>query len=200
MKNAIELLEPPVLSDEAAMVPDESGFSLNSAGVYQDSVTREWAMQTCHRATQLAGAERIQNTWYNANSLSDPGTLLEAVRAALAADVIVIAVYAVEELPLDLYVWIDAWLPRRLSRVGALAAVIGVAETREPQSVRTREYLQAVAHKAQLDFVPLERQRSVVFTAASIKGAAERAGATSPVLPERRGESYDGYNHCGLNE
>jgi hypothetical protein len=97
MKNAIELLAPPVLSDEAAMAPDKSGFSLNIAGVCQDSMTREWAMQTCRRATQLAGEERIQNTWYNTNSRSDPGTLLEAVRAALAAEVIVIAVHAVHE-------------------------------------------------------------------------------------------------------
>ena len=137
-------------------------------------------MQTCHRATKLAGEERIQNTWYHASSLSDPGTLLEAVCAALAADVIVIAVYAMEELPLDLYVWIDAWLPRRASRVGALAAVIGVAEPLEPQSVRTREYLEAVARKAQLDFIPQERRRPGM-----------------PALPELRGQSCDDYDHCG---
>ena len=51
MKNAIQLLVPPVPSDQAAMAPDESGYSLNIAGVYQDSVTKEWAMQTCRRAT-----------------------------------------------------------------------------------------------------------------------------------------------------
>jgi hypothetical protein len=180
MKNAIKLQKPPVPPDQAAMSPDESEYALNIAGVYQDVVTRDWAMQTCRRATQLAGEERIQNTWYHAGSLSDPGTLLEAVCAALAADVIVIAVYAVEELPLDLYVWIDAWLPRRASRVGALAAVIGVAEPLEPQSVRTRQYLEAVARKAQLDFIPQERQRP---------------GA--PALPELRGQSCDDYRHCG---
>jgi hypothetical protein len=157
-KKAPELLERPVPAEEAIMAPDESGYSLHIAGVYQDSVTRDWAMQTCHRATQLAGEERVQNTWFSANSLSDPKNLLEAVRAALAADVIVISVYAVDELPVDLRAWIDAWLPRRQPRMGALAAVIGVAEPLETRSVRTLEYLQAVAHKAQLDFIPHERQ------------------------------------------
>jgi len=60
-------------------------------------------------------------------------------------------------------------LPRRASRVGALAAVIGVAEPLEPQSVRTREYLEAVARKAQLDFIPQERKRPVASALSSMR-------------------------------
>ena len=161
MKKAVDLLECPVLSDEVSSAPDESKYALHIAGVYQDSVTRDWAMQTCRRATKLAGKERIQDTWYNANSLSDHGTLLNAIRDALVADVIVISVYAADQLPLDLYVWIAAWLPRRPTRVGALRALIGVAEPLEPQSVLTLQYLQAVARKAQLDFILQQRRRPV---------------------------------------
>ena len=80
---------------------------------------------------------------------------MDAVRAALVADLIVVLVHAADELPLGFYVWIDAWLPRRTSREGALTALIGADEPQDPQSSRTREYLQAVARKAQLDFVPL---------------------------------------------
>jgi hypothetical protein len=136
---------------------------LNIAGVYQDAVTRDWAMQTCLLATQMAGEERIQNTWHDVNSLGDPANLLDAVRAALVADVIVVSVHAARELPIDLYVWVDAWMPRRLSRVGALTALVGVAEPLEPQSVRTIEYLQAVARKARLDFFPQERKRPLAL-------------------------------------
>lgn len=155
-------LDRTILPDDGVIASAESGCVLILAGVYQDSVTRGWALETCRRATQVAGEERVQNTWYNAGSLSDPGILLDAVRAALVADVIVVSVYAAEELPLDLYVWIDAWLPRRRSRAGALAALIGVAEPLNAQSVRTHEYLQAVARKGQLDFIPQERKRPVV--------------------------------------
>jgi|HubBroStandDraft_1064217.scaffolds.fasta_scaffold312435_2 hypothetical protein len=158
---AVQLWERPVFSDEAAMAMalDESAFALNVAGIYQDAITRGWAMQTCRPVAQLAGEERIRNLWYNAHSLSDQGILQDAVRAALTADVIVVSVYAADELPLDLYVWFEAWLPRRPARMGALAALIGVTQPPDSQFVRTLKYLQAVAHKAQLDFIPQERRR-----------------------------------------
>ena len=135
--NAVTRLARTALSDEAALAPEESGYSLNIAGVYQDSLTRDWAMQTCRLATQLAGEESVRNKWYNANSFNDHGILLEAVHAALVADVIVVSVYAAEELPLDLCVWFEAWSPRRPARAGALTALIGVAEPLDSQFVRT---------------------------------------------------------------
>jgi hypothetical protein len=124
---------------------DEAGYSLNVAGIYQDQVTRAWAMQTCRQATQMAGEESLQKAWYDVHSLSDHRILMDAVRAALMADVIVVSVYAADELPLDLYVWVTAWLPRRPSRVGALTALIGVAEKIDSQFMSTHGYLKALA-------------------------------------------------------
>jgi hypothetical protein len=160
-KKAVHLLGRPVLADKVAIAPAESDVALNIAGVYQDFVTREWALQTCRRATRLAGEERIQNTWYNTNSLSDPAVLLHAVHTAAVADVILVSVHASDELPPELCVWIDAWLPLRPPRVGVLTALIGVAQPLEPQSLRALNYLEAVARKAQLDFIPQQRQRPV---------------------------------------
>ena len=65
----------------------------------------------CRLATQLAGEDHIRDRWYDVHDLDDMQILTDAVRAALVADVIVISVYAADELPLGLYVWIDAWLP-----------------------------------------------------------------------------------------
>jgi hypothetical protein len=196
MKTA-ELLERTAFWDGVAIAPVVSGYTLNIAGVYQDSVTRDWAMQSCRQATQLAGGERVQNTWCNTNSLSDPGILLDAVRAAVAADVIVISVYAADELPLDLYVWIEAWLPRRLSRRGALAALVGVAEPLDSPSVRTLEYLQALARKAQLDFIPQQRERPATSVVSSMDLITEPA---STAVKSLYGHRYDAYRHWGLNE
>ena len=176
----VDLLERPTKTFEVAMASDESEYSLNIAGIYQDNVTRDWAMQTCRQATQLAGEERIQNAWFDVNSLSDQGILLHAVRAALVADVIVVSVYAADELPFGLYVWFEAWLPRRRSPVGALAALIGVAEPPGSQFVRTLAYLQAVARKAHLDFVPQERKRPLACPASTVDLIAESADATAP--------------------
>src|SRR5580658_2002961 len=108
---AVELLQRMVLSNETATVLDESGYTLNIAGAYQDWVTEGWATQTCHLATQRARAGRVQNSWFNINSLGDPEILAKAICAALTADVIVVSVYAADELPLDLYTWFDLWLP-----------------------------------------------------------------------------------------
>jgi hypothetical protein len=153
--NTIELL-----SDEVTVGPDVSAYDLSIVGVYQDPLTQSWGVPMCRLATQLAGANRIRNTWYDVHSLSDTEILLDAVHSALVADVIVVSVYAADELPIDLYVWIDAWLPRRPPHEGALTALIGADEPQEPQSVRTRKYLQAVARKGQLDFIPIFETRS----------------------------------------
>jgi hypothetical protein len=195
-----EFLERTAFWDGVTIAPDVSGYTLNIAGVYQDSVTRDWAMQSCRQATQLAGGERVQNTWYNTNSLSDPGILLNAVRAAVVADVIVISVYAADELPLDLYVWIEAWLPRRLSRRGALAALVGVAEPLDSPSVRTLEYLQALARKAQLDFIPQQRERPAASVGSSMDLITERASTAAQSLQELHSHRCDAYRHWGLNE
>jgi hypothetical protein len=200
---AVELLERKVASDGVAMAPVEAGYALNLAGVYQDCVTRDWAMQTYRRATRLAGKERVQDTWFDVNSLSDHGILLHAVRAALVADVIVVSVYAAEELPLDLYLWFEAWLPRRSSRVGALTALIGVAEPPDSRFARTLEYLQAVARKARLDFVPQARQRAVASPGSSMDAPmdviAEPSSATARRLQTLYGRQRGAYHHWGLN-
>jgi hypothetical protein len=54
------------------MAPDGSRYALTIAGVYEDSVTRDWAMQTCRAERQRLGEEHVQKTWYNVNSLNDP--------------------------------------------------------------------------------------------------------------------------------
>jgi hypothetical protein len=148
-----------LLSDEAAVAPTQSEYALNIVGVYQDPLTQSWGMPMCRLATQLVGEGHILSLWYDVHSLDDTGVLLEAVRATLTADVIVVSVHAADELPLGLYVWIDAWLPRRAAREGALTALIGADEPQDFRSIHTREYLQAVARKAQLDFIPLFEPR-----------------------------------------
>jgi hypothetical protein len=150
-----------LLSDEMTVALRESGYELNIVGVYQDPLTQSWGLPMCRLAAQLAGEDLIRNTWYDVHSLSDLGILLAAVRAALVADVIVVSVYAADQLPLDLYVWIDAWLPRRNAREGAFTALIGAEKPQDSQSVHTRDYLHAVAHKARLDFMPLLRSVSM---------------------------------------
>jgi hypothetical protein len=157
----VESLEPPrqnVFLDESETALDGSGYEFKIAVVYQDTLAQSWAIQMCRPVRQKFGGEHVQNTWHSVRSLSDPEILVEAAHAALAADVIVVAVHAADELPPELCAWIDVWLPRRLARMGALAALIGVAGEPAPEVSRTQEYLQAVALRGQLDFLPHERK------------------------------------------
>ena len=184
----LEYLERPSDPFEVVIARAGSGHALNISGVYQDVVTREWATQSYLRATQIGGAESVQKKWYDVNALSDPGVLMEAVDSALLADVIMVSVYAAEELPLNLYVWITAWLPRRPTRAGAMTAWVGVAEAQDSQTIRTIEYLQAVARRAKLEFVPQACPRT----------GAPPAAAKPVKEADRQLYLYD--PHWGLNE
>jgi hypothetical protein len=153
------MTEPSGLPGKLETGPDSSGDGFQIVIVYQGTLAQDRARQMCHPVRQKFGGEYVQDTWHEVNSLGNTEILLEAVRAALTADVIVIAVQAADELPPELCVWIDLWLPRRRARAGALAALIGVAGQPEPQAARTQEYLQAVARRGQLDFMPYEHPR-----------------------------------------
>jgi len=195
---AVELLERPVLSEGVTIAPVNTAYTLNTTGVYQDLATRDWALQTCRLAIELAEVEQVECTWYKADFLADPEILQDAIRAALTADVIVVSIYAADELPPALYVWIEAWLPRRLLREGALEALVGVAEPLDSHSVRTHEYLQAVARKGQLDYFSQERRRPVSSRIASSKLITERASSVIQIFPHI--QLSDAYFHGGLNE
>jgi len=132
--SAIKDQEPVAFSDEPESAATPWGYALNVVGVYQDTVTHNWTVPMSRLVSQLAKEELVETKWYDVDSLSDAATFQEAVGAARLADVIVISVYAAEELPANLYVWIDAWLPRRRARAGASVvgdpADLGVGEDR----------------------------------------------------------------------
>ena len=61
---------------------DEAAYPLNVAGVYQDSVTRGWAVQAYLPPLPQVEKDQIRKKWYDVHSLSEPEILLEAVLAA----------------------------------------------------------------------------------------------------------------------
>jgi hypothetical protein len=155
---AIDSLKKQILCDRLENSAAGTGCEFKIAVVYQDKLMRSWAMQMCGPVARRAGTEYVKDTWHDVNSLHDPQILIQAVHAALAADVIVVAVHAAEELPSELCAWIDVWLPRRSARAGAVVALVGVAGAPAAPAIRTQRYLQTVAHQAQLDFVLHERK------------------------------------------
>jgi hypothetical protein len=155
------ILERTTPSGEAEFAPPEMEYALNVALVYQDAPTRKWANQVCDRVTQITGKDAVRCTWWDINRLSDPEVLKDAVLTTMQADVILISIYDAKELPIDLCVWIDAWLPRRSLPTGALIALISVPGQMSAQLEHARGYLRAAARKGRLDFLLRERKLPV---------------------------------------
>jgi len=195
--NILERIAP---ADAVPIALAEGEHALNVTMVCEDLTTREWATEMWDRVTQMVGKENINVTSWMIRSLARPEILVEAVSSAAQADVIVIAVSAAGKLPIDLCVWIAAWVPRRARRVGALVALIGLPQEPDHQAFSTQNFLQLVAHKGGLDFFPREHVLPVAsadfFGLGTIKDGAE---SMTPVLAEFVSGGGD-IRHWGINE
>ena len=107
---------------------------------------------------QLIDSAGICRESWKVSDLARAFTFADAVQAAAEADVLVISIRDAGELPLLLHVWVDAWMPRRAGRPGALVALIGVPAKPDALSGRAHEYLDSIARQAGLDFLPRERR------------------------------------------
>ena len=159
--NFLERIAP---ADKAPIPLAEDVPALNVTMVYEDPAARKWAAEMWGPVTQMAGEENISVASWSIGSLAWPEMIEEAALSAARADVIVIAVSAAERLPIDLCVWIGAWVPRRARRAGALAALISPPRKRDLQAFSTRDFLQMVAIKGGLDFFSRDRALPVAST------------------------------------
>ena len=132
--------------------------ALRVVAVYQDPLTRHWAAELWDRVSSLIDSGGISSRWWCLNELSRECVFDEAVQAAAAADVLLIAVRDSGEFPPLLQAWIEGWVSRRAGRTGAMVAVIGVPGSPDAVFGRAHEYLEAIAHQAGLDFLPRERK------------------------------------------
>ena len=129
---------------------------LNIMLVYQDRVTEAWAAKVHDQVAHLVGKENIHASWWQISDLIQPGFIADAIWSATQADVIIVAVPTAGELPDDLCVWMDVWLPRRSRGPGVLVMVTGQPEELESQVSPALQYLREVARKGHLDFIPHE--------------------------------------------
>jgi len=137
--------------DIAALV--ESDYTLKVVVIHDDEGTRALASEVLERTATSVGADSFRCAFWSMGDVLDFGILEHAVQAAVAADVIIVAVRESVEAPPGLCAWIDVWLPRRSKDCGALLALLGVPEELPIGSGPTRDYLRAVAKRANLDFL-----------------------------------------------
>ena len=142
----------------AASASEGTKQALNVVMVYQDSLTRQWVTDLWDRVGEVIDSGGIQGRGWRVSELTEPAAFEKAVRAAAEADVLVISIREGGELPQSLCGWIDAWLPKRAGRPGALAALIGVPPQPDAQIGHAHAYLAGVARRGGLDFLPRENR------------------------------------------
>jgi hypothetical protein len=194
------ILERAIPSNKSEMDLPEPEYALSVALVYQDAPTKVWASQVCDQVAQLVGKDSIHSAWWEVSRLSDPKVLTDAVLTAMQADVILVSIYDVQELPVELCVWIDAWLPRRYMPMGALITLISVPEQPGTLFDHAREYLREVAQKGRMDFLLRERRlpvesRGFLYT----EKAVERINAMAPMLQEALSYDHNRQAVLGMN-
>ncbi len=169
--------------------------------VYQDEPTQLWAAEMWERVTRLIGNEGIDVHCWAIGDLAHPRLFAHAVQATAEADVVIISAKVAEDLPLNLYVWIDAWLPRRKIDEGALVTLLSVSEEFSGASARALAYFQAIAARARMNFLPEERkfdlpERNPTF----MDEMHTRAVTVTPILGDILSRGREGYRDWGINE
>ena len=139
---------------EAAALEPYGGLQI--AVIHEDALPLKWASQVTRRAIQLLGSRLVRTARWSVETLGDPIAMGAAIEAAVTADILVVVVSGDRALPPNVDRWIDAWLPRRLDRAGALVALIGTPRQPNAFSTRIREYLRDVASLAHLDLLTQE--------------------------------------------
>jgi hypothetical protein len=186
------ILERTTPLGDLEFAPAETEYALNVALVYQDAPTRNWANQVRDQVTRLAGKDAVRCTQWEISRLGDPEVLKDATLMTMVADVILVSIYDAKELPNDLYVWIDAWLPRRFLPTGALIALISVPEQTTAQLEHARGYLREVARKGRLDFLLRERKLPVASRGYFyIEKLAELTNPTTSVVQEALSHEHE---------
>jgi hypothetical protein len=147
-----------VPSAQVAVVSKETEPALSVATVNQDPLTRHWTTELWDRVGQLVGHGGIRHQSWKISDLTDARVFTHAIQVAAKADMLVVSVRDAGELPAHLHVWIDAWMPLRAGREGALVALIGIPPQPDTQSGRAHAYLETVARQTGLDFLPRERK------------------------------------------
>ncbi len=93
---------------------------------------------------------------------------MEAAQSAAQADIILIAAES-PELPVEVQLWFEGWLPNRVAPDGALV-LVQPSPNGNSQSLPLRSYLRSTAKRARLDYLRLSSPMSWAGLAQTVAG------------------------------
>jgi len=182
--------------------------SCSVAVLYEDSATRDHAaMIILHLGQQLADQVRIEASWWRIDYLVDPRVAWEATEEALSAGMVVFALHAGREVPPVLRNWAETWVDSREGEPGAIVGLVGISAAPDNWVSPRHQYLQELAARARMDYLPQGYFNPDAVSAKAIAGVMDKVSTVTPVLKQilRQGSPAAGppsqpTSHWGLNE
>jgi hypothetical protein len=136
----------------------------------------------------------FQITWCRFKYFNDPAVASEAAEIAAQADLIIVAIQRVQELPLEVKAWFERWLPARESTEGALV-LLQTSEESSTSTISQSSYLYLLAQRANLDYLSL----SNAGPSSSTDRIPESLTLSQPLgLDSTRNSQH--YSRSGINE
>jgi hypothetical protein len=175
-------LKTPGRPTSSGLAVDKNWWELKVAAVYQEEWTRQWALHRCLELMAAMNQGHLSMDVWRIGNLVHPPVLSQALQAALAADVIVVALQAAVELPAPVARWAEAWAARRPLAEGVVFALVGTQRYNEIASRRTHYALENLARRGGLAYVPQDREWRAQLSA---NGESNVHG--QPSLAARRG-------------
>ncbi|HEY2951640.1 MAG TPA: hypothetical protein VGK40_03600 [Verrucomicrobiae bacterium] len=180
--------------------PPETRAKVSVVVTYEDTATRDRAISVCDGMfAQLGPQTDCEISWWRFSYLHDPALAAQAAAAAAQAGLILFSTHAGAGLPQHVRDWIELWAGHKSTQPSALAALIGMVGDAQQGLTPIHYYLQSVANRAGMDFMP--------HAAIPLSVALSGGGAIAPKKDEGPVQSLEGFyepehptTHWGLNE
>jgi hypothetical protein len=162
--------------------------------LYEDNSSRDAAIRLCQTLEKIFHEDLdFEITWCRFKYFSDPAVASEAAQIAAQADLIIVSIQRVQDLPLEVKAWFERWLPNRESSEGALVLL---QTSEEPSStISQTSYLYLLAQRANLDYLSLSNSGPSTST----DRIPENLALSQPLgLDSTRNSQH--YSRSGINE
>jgi hypothetical protein len=124
------------------------------AVLYDDSATRQRAMEVCdHLAQRFWSEVELKFHWWRTDFLQDPGMAATAADNSCNADFIVVCILPEGELSPVVRHWFEGWIAQREGREGALIDLTATTGPSALAAQRKKIFLRDVAHRAGMDYL-----------------------------------------------
>jgi hypothetical protein len=132
----------------------ENAESLQIFGAYADVSSHHLAMRVLDQvASNCPVLSRLKVAWWSFEMIESLGGSELAVRAALAADMVWLAISALEQLPSAVKGWAELWASRRTKAECTLVALLHCESGCDVDHAPALSYLRSLAGAASLEFV-----------------------------------------------